>query len=558
MGAEVYTISLRKWNANPDAFAFYYPLLAYECEMAKIEQDDDAIQEAVLKLLDKRSCTPKSLGGMLSLPEGVLQRVFDVLEQKGLLQHTRQIGWRLTRPLEQALEMLESPNTVHKAIGYLFFDPLSKELCPYIYFGNVLERVVVSNLPTLMYRNKAASFEVSRLEPYDSRWQKAYRSFYKFWEAAERVRKERERREETPEEGQEIISLSPAEMGFEEAEDPREEPAAPQTDWVFLDHTQTLVKPFHKPPLHLWAETRVLWEKDTAGGCYIQSPFPLEEQDFFEFQAKLKNNDELKQNVWLEMPKQGEKKLFWEFLEGEVNKRFPHILAVQKTVEEQMAERWPLVGALRGNAAYPLEYRRCLEGFEDLVRPPERLSFKFMRGILVLVDGLEGWMECVLETQLHVLEANPSLKRQVEAALRNYSDCALFYGNYFSNTFDDQRYRMINGMLREALKKLKSTSHGNSALQKMLNILWLDHRGCRTPESTALLAREGLDSFFDGLNRLNRIRTLYSHSGRTNPQVPSEQKMQEDYRFLQEHFYPAVARILQSLGVSTYGEKQKK
>jgi len=564
-------ISLRYWKRPPvNSRDFYYPMLAYECCVCEITEEGDAIQEAALKLISRMDgYSAASIGNVLGgLPPEIVKVALERLESKGLIEHPRGENWKLCRPLDEALKILFEPSANRQQdVGFMFYNPVLKNIFPYFYKGNLALKTDLSNDVTELSIGKETFNLPQELEDgVNSEWDKQYELAFQLQKSVGQKVRSLEKNES--EDDEELVGEI---GGFEDEETIENTENSDLGDFtVFSNINEALVRPFKKAPIPVLVKMRVVFEEnaENGNGYWLQSPFPLEDIDDFEQNVRyLRANSEISKTFcfWDE-----EKRMrceFLSYLEDQVSHKFPKILERKKDAAQKMAERWPRVAALRDKGPVCNDkYREFLYIFERILEiennPPTDWREAHPHQLNVLIDqGLEFWMEEVMdgvvaelkkEKEYRIRQKINEIKLEAESIEKN-----VLHAKGLMRYFHLPENSIEPGFIAKALSNFTRSKSGifhtgNSSVHKLVNMMWLEYKyGMHTPRSKHLLRPEGFADFVGILQPLQKKRNKGGHAnkGRIFMEKIAQQERRLRYEYLVAHIYDGVVRLLDTLEV---------
>lgn len=581
-------ISLREWaKTETETYKdFYYPMLACECSVAEIVQQGDAIQEAILKLLDRNKAgadyAPQSVSNVLGgLPVDIVKKAFDSLESQNLIQKNKGEHYQLKGSLENTLDILLAPHANNKEIiGYMFYNPIRKNVFPYFYEGNLFRRKCTEFASELYYNNKSTTFpeSIELITGVNSEWDSQYAAFYNINSRIANNKKIKEQNEPQQD----------AEISLEEVEEYEEDSGEPVevmevTPVEYIDANKALVKPFKKKPIPVFVRMRIVYDESEMCGYRVESPFPLDDADWFDADiGYIRFNEHIAEKFTFKDKEYAQPVALIKYLDEQANTKFPNLKEKKSTWEQRMAERWPRVAQLQ-NSDKPEKramYREFFAYFKDIAgledNPPNPWLNKDLHTLTGMIDlGLEGWMHKVIQdVETKAKQQNPNLLNSIKGDIDNFlgrsnnrqgrynnndwliawapqqTDIDRFLREFFGYPLPKDIETLFKRKhFKNALTEFKyDTSLGNSMLHKLINMMWLKFKyQCSTPSSEFLLKKDGLVDFVLLITKMQYARNAGDHTEKQYVAGFTEEKRRKHWEYIVNNFYKVAEKLLEAL-----------
>lgn len=496
-------------SKDTQSFLVAIPAIALECEVHPPQDDElDVYEETVLKFIS----IGFSLAGVanaLNASETFIEEIYANLESIQFIQKTAGNPWELTdKGIEYLKGIVKDRPSDQAVYGYFFVNPIKKDILPFFYKGNLDQAPLFQRKDPDVFPEKITiegneENTFPNIHVKNSELKKAFSAFIK----CNNILKRRDNDEISHEEAQsEISALSFFEDEFSDLDsfDEAEPSIAPpltesENEKEIIGRGPQLVKKISSRPKNVYLTVKITIDPSLPEGYRITSPF------------NMKNIDEkyyLRQMQWLKEQSNvflGESRL-GDYLKKEIVKlcrdfdknrmafdsfalaHMPHLYSKKEQFKQLYDNISYSYGAMQRNPNLREQKHIISDLGSDVV---ENLLNRFFR------DYEDFKLKRIAR------KAEDDLKEQGEH---------FFLENLLSKTL------LSNGdvpmwdkkLLGKIIGNLKK-SHGNGAMEKIINLLILNYY--ESSKNTKLFFEaDNVSKMFQRVLELNKIRNLVSHN----------------------------------------------
>ena len=510
---------MRRYSSSFNATDIAFPVLAVECEaMPFLQNYLDAYEEAVLKLVSL-GLGVHGISQTLCATDSLVEEILSQLELNKYVYKESGMPWKLSEDGEKYINgCIEDRVSNESQYGYMFVNPIKKEILPYFYKGDIGQISLFrgEELPyKITYNDESQTFLPVHFN--QSALKKAYRTYYRNLQTVE----DYEKGYISCEEAMEQVDLFSDLDCFDEADDEKEEFES-QNDNSELKPNM-FIRPLNKEPEKRYLRMRLIIDPSYPGGYKVESPFDLEGIDDGYF---------LRQIQWLEQYDGVflDKDPLTKFLNREIKKISPSYKTSEKDFQVFILERLPLLKLYRTKFPYV---------YEDMER---------IYGLMQRQNGHMDKEHIVVDLAKYVVEALfNSFFKNIRPRLTDIQSWAFdekkAYGEHGAVELK-KRICLNVGLPEDTLRTIKienvlgrlNSTYGNSIIEKFINMLVIEYfYGDRC--INRYLNQEDITQKYNILEKLNSIRRKVSHS-------TEERFTNEDYEFYMANVFYVVNDLL--------------
>lgn len=500
-------------SKDTQSFLVAIPAIALECEVHPPQNDElDVYEETVLKFIS----IGFSLAGVanaLNASETFIEEIYANLESIQFIQKTAGNPWELTDKGIEYLKGIVKDRPSDQAIyGYFFVNPIKKDILPFFYKGNLDQAPLFQRKGTDVFPDKISiegneenTFQNIRIK--NSELKKAFSTFVK----CNNILKRRENDEISLEEAQsEISSLSFFDDefsdldSFDEAEPSIDTPLTEsENEKEIIGRGPQLVKKLSSRPKNVYLTVKITIDPSLPEGYRITSPF------------NMKNIDEkyyLRQMQWLKEQSNvflGESRL-GDYLKKEIVKLCRDFDKNRMAFDSFALAHMPHLYSKKEQ--FKQLYDNISYSYGAMQRNPNLREQKHIIGDLgsdVVENLLNRFFRDYEDCKLRRIgkQAEHDLKQQEEG---------IFLNNLLSKTLlsSSDLPKWDKKQLGKVIYNL-TKSHGNGALEKIMNLLILNYyEGSKNTKY--FFEADNASKMFQQVAILNKIRNLVSHNNTEN------------------------------------------
>ena len=519
-------INMQKFDENNRAIDIALPVLAIECEATPpLENFLDAYEEAVLKLISLGLST-NGIAKALNANVSLVDRILVQLSLKKYVEKIKGHPWELTEDGQDYLNgtIKERPSD-EAQYGFMFVNAIKKEVFPYFYKGN-LGKIPLFNgspLPLKLTIEGDEDKTFTQFKIKNSKLRRAYKLYFKNLDTLKNYNDG----EISKEEAEETMDLFPDLESFDEEIDEGDERKSSEEKETAGDlQNNMFIRALDKEPTKLYLRMRIIIDPTKPGGYIAESPF-----DF----RMIDNNFFLRQIQWLEHSDNvyldGER--LRDVLEQQICKLSPAYKTSDKSFSVFVIEKIPLL---------KIYHKRFPDLYDDMERIYELMQRQnsLLEKENIVKSIASHIVECLFNTFFRSISREKLYSIQQKALDDVNTYGYVPYKKQISRNvhLDENTLQWIDsGYLKAIIRKMCNT-HGNSIVEKLINMLIIEyHLG--NVQIRRFLSQSEINREYKLINKLNRIRRKVSHE--TDHKFTSE-----DYEFYMANVFELINNLLEA------------
>ena len=518
-------LNLTKRPKNDRAIDIALPVIAIECEATPpLENYLDAYEDAVLKLVDI-GLSSRAIALTLNATESLVEEILERLDLKQYAEKKPGQSWELTKAGRNYLDgFLEERESDNSKFGYMFVNAIKKDVLPYFYEGSLSQAplFIGKQLPMKLTLSGSEEKTFIPYAPKRSYLKAAFEKYYKNSDTAKQY-------------GDGDISLEEA-VGlfeeldvFDEVDDFEIEEKSVDTSETDLSENM-FIRALNCPEKFAYLTMRIILDPSYPGGYRVESPFDLNGID---------NSYYLRQVQWLAAS--GNTSIGSEnldsFLNQEIRQLSPKFKSADKDFSVFVLEKMPLLKLYRN---------RFSRIYDDMARiyslMQSQSSLLEKENIVnnIARNVVESLYNCFFKGIKKETLSNIQAKIKDDLDFHNCENygCKYYLQQITQMTkLDTSQFKWGYRLIKNSTGRLHTT-HGNSILEKLINVIVLNYY-CGTSETTNFLAEKDIQKICELTDRLNQIRRKVSHD-------TDERFEAKDYDFYMSNVFTLINGLLEA------------